>query len=77
MYCGTCIHDNTLAAALIRKGHEVALIPTYTPMRTEERLKLLNPPLAGAHLQHLGHEAIQVGAIQPVQSARQAGQSLP
>jgi len=36
MYCGTCIHDNTLAAALIRKGHEVALIPTYTPMRTDE-----------------------------------------
>jgi glycosyltransferase involved in cell wall biosynthesis len=36
MYCGTCIHDNTLAAALIRKGHDVALIPTYTPIRTDE-----------------------------------------
>ena len=36
MYCGTCIHDNTLAAALQRKGHEVALIPTYTPTRTDE-----------------------------------------
>lgn len=36
MYCGTCIHDNTLAAALIRKGHEVALMPIYTPMRTDE-----------------------------------------
>lgn len=36
MYCGSCIHDNTLAAALIRKGHEVALIPTYTPIRTDE-----------------------------------------
>ena len=36
MYCGTCIHDNTLAAALQRKGHEVALIPTYTPLRTDE-----------------------------------------
>jgi glycosyltransferase involved in cell wall biosynthesis len=36
MYCGTCIHDNTLAAALVRKGHEVALVPTYTPMRTDE-----------------------------------------
>ncbi len=36
MYCGTCLHDNTLAAALIRKGYEVALIPTYTPMRTDE-----------------------------------------
>lgn len=36
MYCGTCIHDNTLAAALLRKGHDVALIPTYTPIRTDE-----------------------------------------
>jgi glycosyltransferase involved in cell wall biosynthesis len=36
MYCGTCLHDNTLASALIRKGHNVALIPTYTPIRTDE-----------------------------------------
>lgn len=36
MYCGTCIHDNTLAAALQRTGHDVALIPTYTPLRTDE-----------------------------------------
>jgi len=37
MYCGTCLHDNTLAAALLRKGHKVALIPTYTPIRTDEQ----------------------------------------
>ena len=36
MYCGSCIHDNTLAAALIKLGHQVALVPTYTPMRTDE-----------------------------------------
>ncbi|MCZ6507662.1 MAG: glycosyltransferase family 4 protein, partial [Acidobacteria bacterium] len=36
MYCGSCIHDNTLAAALQQKGHEVALLPTYTPLRTDE-----------------------------------------
>ena len=36
MYCGSCIHDNTLAAALIRHGVEVALLPTYTPLRTDE-----------------------------------------
>ncbi|MCG8607952.1 glycosyltransferase family 4 protein [bacterium] len=36
MYCGTCIHGNTLAAALIKKGHDVALMPTYTPIRTDE-----------------------------------------
>ena len=36
MYCGTCMHDNTLAAAMKRAGHDVALLPTYTPMRTDE-----------------------------------------
>lgn len=36
MYCGSCMHDNTLAAALLKLGHEVALIPTYTPLRTDE-----------------------------------------
>lgn len=35
MYCGSCLHDNTLAAALQKSGHEVALVPTYTPMRTD------------------------------------------
>ncbi|MAF11798.1 hexosyltransferase [Candidatus Poribacteria bacterium] len=37
MLCGACIHDNTLAAAMQRKGHDVALVPTYTPIRTDER----------------------------------------
>jgi len=36
MICGTCLHDNTLAAALQKMGHDVALIPTYTPIRTDE-----------------------------------------
>jgi glycosyltransferase involved in cell wall biosynthesis len=36
MYCGSCLHDNTLAAALMRLGHEVVLLPAYTPMRTDE-----------------------------------------
>lgn len=36
MYCGSCMHDNTLAAALIAQGHEALLIPTYTPLRTDE-----------------------------------------
>jgi glycosyltransferase involved in cell wall biosynthesis len=37
MYCGSCMHDNTLAAALQNLGHECLLIPTYTPIRTDER----------------------------------------
>jgi len=36
MYCGSCLHDNTLATAMIARGHDVALIPTYTPTRTDE-----------------------------------------
>lgn len=36
MYCGSCIHDNALAAALARRDADVALIPTYTPLRTDE-----------------------------------------
>jgi glycosyltransferase involved in cell wall biosynthesis len=36
MYCGTCLHDNAVAAALLARGHEVALVPTYTPLRTDE-----------------------------------------
>jgi len=36
MLCGACLHDNTLAGALLRQGQDVALIPIYTPMRTDE-----------------------------------------
>src|SRR2546421_11467882 len=36
MFCGSCLHDNTLVAALIAQGHDALLIPTYTPIRTDE-----------------------------------------
>jgi glycosyltransferase involved in cell wall biosynthesis len=36
MYCGSCMHDNTLVAALARLGHDAVLVPTYTPIRTDE-----------------------------------------
>jgi len=36
MYCGSCMHDNTLVGALHDLGHEALLIPTYTPIRTDE-----------------------------------------
>jgi glycosyltransferase involved in cell wall biosynthesis len=35
-YCGACLHDNTLAAALAKMGEDIVLIPTYTPLRTDE-----------------------------------------
>ncbi|MBU0616407.1 MAG: glycosyltransferase family 1 protein, partial [Planctomycetes bacterium] len=36
MYCGSCMHDNRLAATLIGQGRDVVLIPLYTPLRTDE-----------------------------------------
>lgn len=36
MFCGSCLHDNTLARALQRIGVDVQLVPTYTPIRTDE-----------------------------------------
>jgi glycosyltransferase involved in cell wall biosynthesis len=36
MYCGSCFRDNALAAELIARGHDVTLIPVYTPTRTDE-----------------------------------------
>ena len=36
MYCGSCLHDNTLAGALLKLGEDVILTPIYTPLRTDE-----------------------------------------
>ncbi len=36
MYCGSCLHDNTLVRALSRRNIDVQLVPTYTPIRTDE-----------------------------------------
>ena len=36
MYCGSCLHANALATALLARGHDVSLVPTYTPLRTDE-----------------------------------------
>ena len=36
MYCGACIRDNTLASDLLARGHDVELVPLYTPTVTDE-----------------------------------------
>ncbi len=36
MFCGSCLHDNALARALLKSGWHVQLVPTYTPIRTDE-----------------------------------------
>ena len=36
MYCGSCLRDNALAAELVARGHDVTLLPLYTPLLTDE-----------------------------------------
>jgi glycosyltransferase involved in cell wall biosynthesis len=36
MYCGSCLHDNALSKALMEAGWDIQLVPTYTPIRTDE-----------------------------------------
>lgn len=36
MYCGSCLRDNALAIELIARGHDVTLVPVYTPTLTDD-----------------------------------------
>ncbi len=36
MYCGACLHSNTLAVAVHKAGEEVLVGPAYTPILTDE-----------------------------------------
>ena len=36
MFCGSCMRDNTLVAALGQLGHDATLVPTFTPIRTDD-----------------------------------------
>ena len=36
MFCGSCMHDNALSKALSDHGWNIQLVPTYTPIRTDE-----------------------------------------
>jgi len=36
MYCGSCLRDNSMATELIARGHDVLLLPVYTPTFTDE-----------------------------------------
>jgi len=47
MYCGSCLRDNTLAAALRARGHDVVLSPIYTPTTTDEANESSGPVLFG------------------------------
>ena len=36
MYCGSCLRDNSFAAELMARGHDVTLLPLYTPTNPDE-----------------------------------------
>ena len=36
MYCGSCLRDNAMATELKARGHDVMLLPVYTPTFTDE-----------------------------------------
>jgi glycosyltransferase involved in cell wall biosynthesis len=36
MYCGSCLRDNAMATELMKRGHDVMLLPVYTPTLTDE-----------------------------------------
>lgn len=36
MYCGSCLRDNALATELMARGHQVTLLPLYTPTNPDE-----------------------------------------
>jgi len=36
MYCGSCLRDNGLAVELLARGHDVTLLPLYTPTNPDE-----------------------------------------
>ena len=57
MYCGSCMRDNAMAAQLIARGHDVTLIPLYTPLRTDERNVTRPDVLFGGISIYLQHQS--------------------
>jgi glycosyltransferase involved in cell wall biosynthesis len=55
MYCGSCLRDNALAAALIAQGRDVILAPAYTPMKTDEDCAAIDHVVCGAMNVYLQH----------------------
>src|SRR5262245_46368348 len=47
MYCGSCYRDNSLAVELLARGHDVTLLPLYTPTTTDENNVSQNRVLFG------------------------------
>jgi glycosyltransferase involved in cell wall biosynthesis len=47
MYCGSCLHGNTLTNALRAAGQDVLLVPVYTPLRVDEEAASIDRVVLG------------------------------
>ncbi len=47
MYCGSCLRDNAVAGAIRRLGHDLILMPLYTPLRVDRRDESSTPVFYG------------------------------
>jgi glycosyltransferase involved in cell wall biosynthesis len=45
MYCGGCLRDNALVAALRKLGHQVLMVPLYLPLTLDEEDQSAGTPL--------------------------------
>ncbi len=45
MYCGNCLRDNALVAALRKMGHDVLMVPLYLPLTLDEEDQSAGTPI--------------------------------
>jgi len=45
MYCGNCLRDNALVAALRKMGHQVVMVPLYLPLTLDEEDQSAGTPI--------------------------------
>jgi glycosyltransferase involved in cell wall biosynthesis len=63
MFCGSCMRDNTLAAALHRLGTPITLVPTFTPIRTDEEDHSLDRVFLGGINVYLEQKSSALGRL--------------
>jgi glycosyltransferase involved in cell wall biosynthesis len=66
MYCGACARDLAMARGLIARGHDVQIIPLYTPLRTDDEAPIsLQPVFLGGINAYLQQRSRLFRALPP------------
>lgn len=60
MYCGACARDVAMARALMARGHEIRIVPLYTPLRIEGDETL---PVTDVHLGAMNAYLQQISGV--------------